>query len=600
MVSLTLHNSTPDSTDDIESLLKWLSTQVLPLNIPKDIHLPEQVHRILQATENSRVFVPVFQRLLYSHANEFEKYFTGQIMDFFVWIERVSSHMGLLYHFFQLGMKERVILRRTEYSIYQGFVEIIWYDLKFYLAELEDYSELRLVANTLTKVNLVDMLDDLVYHVSKMKITNQVKQMYQQTPILDELEQWIIFHLYASLKPLVSDKNCHSLKDTLVYFSKTTLVEKRAENIFELVHLYPESISTLKEIHNCLTVEYEKSFLVEKFIEELNNRLLLPSTNTTEIILYYINTIHSFLIIDHRGVLLDKVARSIRKYLCSRNDTVERIVDGLLNTDESQNKLIELNKELNKGGIHSKELNSLLQLQKRTLNWVPDPVDALPDFQIGKIDDIIESLTSIFENDSVFVDQFVKIFSVDLLKIKNYEISEIIQKLDLLKYKFEESNFSKIDVMINDVKKSKMIDALIKLNNHQDFNIHGMFLSRLFWPNLLSDDSIFLLDPDLKDKLAKYESAFKILQKGREVKLHPKFTTVSLVVDMNGSQRNYEVTLDKYSVLRLIQEMNANVVKVGIIMMKLKMPLQMIKKSVDFWVKEGVLLECDGGWKINE
>lgn len=599
-MSLALQSPSLELTDDTASLLEWLSTQVLPLHIPKDIQLPIQVQSIIQVTDDSRVFVPVFQRLLYSHANDFEKYFSNQITEFFSWVEKVSSHMSLLYHFFQLGTKERTLLRRTEFSIYQGYIENIWCELKAFLAKSENYSELRQVSSTLIKVNLIDMLDDLVYHISKLKIHHHLEQTYRQNPVFDELEKWTIMYLYEQLKQLVSVKNYDSLKNTLIHFSRTALIKKRTENIFELVYQYPGSISTLREIHICLSKEYEKSMLVKKFTDELNSRLLLPSINTTDVILYYIKTIHSFLIIDHRGVLLDKVARSIRKYLCSRKDTVERIVDGLLNTDKSQNRLIELNIELNKNSIYNNELNSLLQLQKRTLNWVPDPVDALPDFQIGKIDDIIESLTSIFENNSIFIDQFVRIFSVDLLKIENYDITGIVENLDLLKSKFEDSNFNKIDVMINDVKKSKLIDSLIKFESSQGFGVHGVFLSKLFWPNLLSDNSSFEFDSTIQDELIKYETAYKNLQKGREVNLHPKFTTVSFEVEMNGIRKKFNVTLDKYAVLKSIQGVSVPVVKVGIILMKLKMPLQLIKKSLDFWVGEGILIEVNGGWKINE
>jgi anaphase-promoting complex subunit 2 len=60
------------------------------------------------------------------------------------------------------------------------------------------------------------------------------------------------------------------------------------------------------------------------------------------------------------------------------------------------------------------------------------------------------------------------------------------------------------------------------------------------------------------------------------------------------------VTLDRLAVLNLINESKMENMKIGIIMMKLKMPLQLIKASLEFWVDENVLIQSSGGWKMNE
>lgn len=592
--------SANDLGDDTVVLLKWLSLQVLPVIIPKEIEIPLQMRRITNTTTDTRIFLPVFQRLLYSHGNDFQKYYSENIVSFFVWIDKVTSHMNLLYLVFQLGPKEIILLKRSEFSIYQGFIDNITADMKEFLAKSEGYGELYQIAKTLVKVNLIDTLDELIYHISKSKINNQIEQMYADTPIFADLEKWIVFDLYESLKDLVSQRNFTNFKDTLLHIGKTTLISRRIEHIFNLVNEYPNSVETLKEFHVCLSKNDEKNILVKGFIEDLNSKLLLPSINTTQIILYYIKTIHSFLIIDHRGVLLDKVARSIRRYLCSRKDTVEKIVDGLLNTVVSENKLIELNTELHKDHLNSTDPNSMLNLQKRTLNWVPDPVDALPDFQIGKIDDIIESVTSIFEDNTLFIDQFAKIFCVNLLNIKDYEISGIVQNLTLLKSKFTDNDFNKIDVMINDIVQSKQLDDRIMPSGYQRYHVHGVFLSRLFWPNLFLDSLTFNFCSEIQEELVAYESAYNNIQKGRALKLHPQHTSLEVDINLNGVSKTYDITLDKYSVLSIISELNIPVVKIGVIMMKLKMPLQLIRASLDFWVKEDVLIEINGGWRINE
>ena len=92
------------------------------------------------------------------------------------------------------------------------------------------------------------------------------------------------------------------------------------------------------------------------------------------------------MIIDPKGVLLDKVVRPIRKYLKTREDIIIKLVRGLLD-NSPENELIELARELrapNKYRSKSHHSKDLLE-DLLDLNWVPDPVDALPDFKMGKL-----------------------------------------------------------------------------------------------------------------------------------------------------------------------------------------------------------------------
>jgi anaphase-promoting complex subunit 2 len=592
-------NGFENSTTDI---LNWLSSQIFSKSLTQDFNLPYSVKTIIRNYSDSHIFLPVFQRLIYSHSPHLAEFYHNDVLTFFKWIELSSTQMNLLYMVFKFNNNDVILLKRSEFSIYQGFIELIWNDILTTFKETTSWDNLYFISKVLMKINLYDELDDLIFQLSKLKIMEKINSIYYEGPIFEKLNNWIVDDLFISFESLVSFENAKDFKECLLLIAKNILISKRIEQIYLLVANYPDSKETLKEFNVCINKSTQKNLLVDNFIANLYKTLLIPSIKTIDIILYYIKTIHSFLIIDHRGVLLDKVARPIRHYLSVRNDTIEKVVEGLLDTNRYTNKLIELNDELNKNHLNNNNPNSILNQQKRTLNWQPDPVDALPDFQIGKIDDIIDSLTSIFNDNSLFINQFVKIFSVDLLNIENYNIQNTMENLNLLKTKFHNYDFNKIDIMINDIVKSKELNRKINSANNtfKDYKVNGIFLSHLYWPNLTADIPLFEFPSTIKANLEDYQKEYKTFQKGRILKLRPDHSTVNVTVEIQGIKKNYNVTLDKLSVLNFFNESNLPIVKLGIIMMKLKMSLQLLKSSLEFWVKENIIAEVNGGWKLNE
>ena len=125
--------------------------------------------------------------------------------------------------------------------------------------------------------------------------------------------------------------------------------------------------------------------VTQDFSEVVSHRLLQPGASTIQILQIYISIIRSFTVLDPRGVLLDRVARPIRRYLRERDDTVSIVVTGLLAdpADESSNPetLVELATELEKtGGLPVEEGRGADdgELDWDDMNWMPDPVDAPP------------------------------------------------------------------------------------------------------------------------------------------------------------------------------------------------------------------------------
>ena len=114
--------------------------------------------------------------------------------------------------------------------------------------------------------------------------------------------------------------------------------------------------------------------------------------------------IRAFALLDPTGVLLDKVARPVRRYLKERDDTINIVVAGLLadpheaggdaEVDDAHGVLAELAAELNnsagyvgQGGDDDGDMNW------DDMGWQPDPIDAGPGRHMGDLLVLGSSLT---------------------------------------------------------------------------------------------------------------------------------------------------------------------------------------------------------------
>lgn len=167
----------------------------------------------------------------------------------------------------------------------------------------------------------------------------------------------------------------------------------------------------------------------------LSHRLLQPGASTVEILQVYISLIRSFSLLDSKGVLLDKVARPIRRYLKDREDTVKVIVTGLLaDTEDDDGEpavstgdvLVELAIELNRASeIAAHHADDDADLDWDDMNWTPNPIDAAPDYKKSKGSDVVGSLISLFDSKDVFVKEFQNIMGERLLKKDFDKVKEV-------------------------------------------------------------------------------------------------------------------------------------------------------------------------------
>ena len=158
----------------------------------------------------------------------------------------------------------------------------------------------------------------------------------------------------------------------------------RTKELFDIIVDWDNgSRGAVEDLKRYVTSTASRTHLTNYFSHVLSSRLLQPGASTTEILQFYISVIRAFAVLDPKGVLLDRVARPIRRYLRERDDTVNIVVGGLLaNPEDDSNAadvLFELAAELSKAtGLTGEDDMDDGDLDWDDMSWMPDPVDAGP------------------------------------------------------------------------------------------------------------------------------------------------------------------------------------------------------------------------------
>lgn len=490
----------------------------------------------------------------------------------------------------------------------------------------------------LLSIGLRDQINSAMTELTIKEIKNYVLKTTSgiwDEPLLEKINHWIETELYPSFNTVMKlseDSSDSNHFCDLIKITHDELVSLRIKEIFGIVTSYPMATVALHELHQCILFKfnshdagsnisnlstviqsepstavnksfilgstrfsstlvtdsatsqaYQRAKLVDVFIYLCSQRLLHSGVDTVDIIKSYSATIKSFLIIDPKGVLLDKVARPIRKYLRTREDIILKLVHAFLDFRES-NKLLELAKDLRKGIPKDTSDETML------LDWVPDPIDALPDFKKGKVTDIIESLISIFDLKTIFIDEFTKLFGERLIRINDYDVDEISHQLDLLKYRFGENEFTALDIMIKDIRESKLTNDQITATKKLTFN--ASVLSHLYWPNLpeeISNGNCLRIPSEMQAKFNEFKGEYSQIRKGRYVKLLPELGSVRLELTSNHKRKEYEVTPIQASIIALFND-RAGELSLDEISDKLNIPKYIAATEAEFWTRNNILL----------
>lgn len=445
---------------------------------------------------------------------------------------------------------------------------------------------------------MVDELSQIVVNVFIKKIKLHINQNFTRVwdrPILDDLNDFIKYEIYPNIQFILTNVDLKIAFNDLVKIGYNELTSLRINEIYKIIMDFPASKISLVELNNCLNyqtfhsydknIEYhQRNKLVENFTINSNLNLLNSGINTIHLIQSYIKIIKSFLIIDPKGVLLDKVIRPIRRYLKTRDDIINKLVLGLL---DKEPELVDLSKELQDTEKNLKVLKNIDDFND--LNWTPDPIDALPDFKKFKINDIIQSLISIFDSKDIFIVEFTKLFGNKLINNEE-DLHAIMNLINLLKLRFGKNEFFNLDIMIKDYVN------YTSTNKHSKHTLKPLILSHLYWSDII-DESNFKLHPKLVQLFEAYnDDVYKKYNQSRYLKVIPNFGNVSL--DLAG--KLYNVTLDKASVMFMFDD-TTEAVSISTICQQLEMSDYIASKCLEYWVQEDIIVKVTNTlYVINE
>lgn len=385
---------------------------------------------------------------------------------------------------------------------------------------------------------------------------------------------------------------------SLLKIAHDELVSLRTSEIFALVRAYPALAPALRELHQCTTTNSldaqtrQRHRLVTTFNALCAQRLLHSGADTTDIITYYSATIRLFLLIDPRGVLLDKVVRPIRRYLKTRSDVISKVVEGLLDEDARSNRLIELAWELRAPPPASAARQGAAG-DDHTLDWTPDPIDALPDFKKDKVTDIIELVVSIFELRLVFIKEFTARFGRQLLALRDYNVDAVVHSLALLKPRFGDAEFALLDVMIRDVRHSRRVCERLVALGDRAFVYHPKVLSHMYWPQLEDATAQFAWPRRVREQQAAYFERYALLAagRGRYLTLVPALGSVRLELEVGGAVFAFEVGTAEATVVCLFESAQLTAAQVC---ERTGMAAALAARSLAAWVQRGVLRSTGG------
>ena len=410
-------------------------------------------------------------------------------------------------------------------------------------------------------------------------------------------------------KPEVEEKDVKKWEDIAI----TRLGALRINELFEIVVDWDATQSGIDDLRHYTTNPATRTFVTSSFINVLQTRLLQPGASTVEILQLYISIIRAFRRLDPKGVLLDRIARVIRRSLRDRDDTVKVIVSGLLSDTTDSNgeslppdpeTLTELALELNK---HDEDSNlSATDLDWDNMDWVPDPIDAAPDYMKSKNTDVIGSLISLFDSKDMFVKEFQAALADRLLK-KQADHDQEVSVLEHLKLRFGSSSLQACEVMMRDMLDSRKVNNVIRTDlgmfvlaptdapqisagGESEPQFHSKILSRLFWPSL--SDQQYKVPIPILELQSRYEKGFEALKQSRKLTWLNGLGHVEVELDLQDRIFRDEVSPWQAAVIYAFQSDDSGQPverAVPDLAEELNMSATLVRSACIFWLSKRIL-----------
>ena len=388
--------------------------------------------------------------------------------------------------------------------------------------------------------------------------------------------------------------NIDDVHTTLLQSLLTVMSRARANELFDVVADFPDSLVAVRELKETATRSASMSYVGKTFRATVQRRLLHTGASTSQILDFYVLTIRALRVLDSSDLLLNYVAAPIRATLRNRKDTVRSIVSSLTESKDS-----ELHGELRRGGSLEYGVDEDDEDEGPGENWEPRKRD--PDLaQLVGVRglDVLALLVSIYGSTDLFVSEYRNLLSDKLLSNLSYNTDQEVATLELLKRRFGEDHLHSCEVMLRDVEDSRRINNAIaselKKDPQQASNVDYVIISDNYWPNIASDDGSESIEhhPSISSRLKCYESTYADLKKPR--KLYPIRERGQVDLELSfqdGSTRSFTVLPLQASLISYFDEDGASQHSLQELSEHCKQEEEDVHRRMTMWVTKGVLRE---------
>ncbi|KAJ2478749.1 Anaphase-promoting complex subunit 2 [Coemansia sp. RSA 2131] len=352
---------------------------------------------------------------------------------------------------------------------------------------------------------------------------------------------------------------------------------QREHELFGIIVDYPDSAAAIADLRTCVERHHSMHAVATGLRKAVQQRLLHPGATTSDILAQYISCIRCLRLLDPSSTMLEIVARPIRTYLRSRDDTVACIIHDMV-SEES-----ELFEDLANGSIRI-DAEGKAYDEDCSPDWTPLPIEAksVHGTALRRDADVLALLVSIYDTQSVFVQEFESHVANQLLAHDGFDAAREIRQVEMMKLRFGSAALERCEVMLKDVADSKRICQSVR-----DPVYSALVVSRQFWEPSPADS--FTAPPRMHALRDQFTRAFEALRPARSLEWRDSQSRIELQVEING--RTIDVSARPSQVAVLLAFQSTPQLSVCELAHSMECSEEFALSCVKFWQSLGVVRE---------
>ncbi|OLL25396.1 Anaphase-promoting complex subunit 2 [Neolecta irregularis DAH-3] len=441
-------------------------------------------------------------------------------------------------------------------------------------------------SRTLGKVGLGRLFQGIVAEVIASSMKDYISENFAnewEASVLPQMTDWISQKVFTFVHQVCQNQD-DNLREILEGLAKRSLVDLRTSELFDIIKDFPYSESAIDDLkvpnntpqRTQIVQTFQEAYAAQQALPNCHScrkRMLHPGAHTSDIISQYISTMKAFRILEPHGA---SAFPDVYLICREREDTIRCIMTGLVGEDSDlADELMQETAEVDIDDFDD-------------MNWIPDPVDAGPDYRKDN-GDVIAALVSIYENTEVFVKELQILLADRLLALVDYDMDREIRNIELLKLRFGEANLQMCDIMLKDIADSKRLDDQIHGTKFEEIkaSFSPNFANWLFWPAFRTENII--LPSELNLELRKYARAFEELKPSRKLEVLPHLGWVDIELDLEDRHLALSVTPAQATVIYQFLETDTNTL--DSLLELFNNDRASTLRAILYWVRIGVLKE---------